>query len=341
MDTVDDIDPRIDLRAECQQLRKEVARLHHLLRENGIDPFPLTSTPANSAPPTGQTTNLSTEQKIQLFRSLFHGREDVYAIRWEGSHGRQGYSPASKRDWNAYNSAKPEDRKRVDRETRVYLPLTNQSIHDHLAGKQTIGVYPLLPDETCWFLAADFDKDTWQEDATAFLESCNVCAVPAALERSRSGKGGHVWVFFDQPVPAVLARKLGTYLLTRTMERRHQLGLNSYDRFFPNQDTMPKGGFGNLFALPLQKMPRAEHNSEFLDEGLQPHADQWGYLSSLRRMTRPEAEKLILVAQQQGDLIGIRISAVDEDDGQDPWTLPPSGHKIEKPSMAHCPPPFG
>ncbi len=192
-------------------------------------------------------------------------------------------------------------------------------------------MYPLLPDETCWFLAADFDKDTWQQDATAFLESCNALAVPAALERSRSGKGGHVWVFFDQLVSAVLARKLGTFLLTRTMERRHELGLNSYDRFFPNQDTMPKGGFGNLIALPLQKVPRAEHHTEFLDERLQPHDDQWAYLSSLRRMTRLEAEKLILVAQQQGDLIGIRISAVDEDEGQDLWTLPPSRHKIEKP----------
>jgi hypothetical protein len=241
---------------------------------------------------------------------------------------------------SAYNAAKPEQRKRVDKATRTYLPLTNQAIHDHLTGKQTIGVYALLPDETCWFLAADFDKDTWQEDATAFLESCSSLGVPAALERSRSGKGGHVWVFFDQPVPAVVARKLGTFLLTRTMERRHQLGLNSYDRFFPNQDTMPRGGLGNLIALPLQKVPRTEHHTEFLDERLLPLADQWAYLSSLRRMTRLEAERIVLVAQQQGDLIGIRISAVEEDDGQDPWTLPPSRHKIEKPIEVHCPPRF-
>jgi hypothetical protein len=228
MDSADNIDPTNDLRAECQQLRKEVSRLHQLLRENGIDPFLPLSAPTNSASsPTEQTTKLSTEQKIELFRSLFRGREDVYAVRWEGPNGRHGYSPASKRDWKAYNAAKLEDRKRVDKETRTYLPLSNQTIHEHLAGKQTIGVYPLLPDETCWFLAADFDKDTWQEDATAFLESCNALAVPAALERSRSGKGGHVWVFFDQPVSAVLARKLGTFLLTRTMERRHELGLNS------------------------------------------------------------------------------------------------------------------
>ena len=332
MDGADNIDTTSELRAECQQLRKEVARLNHVLMENGIDPSPPISVPTDSVSlSTQRTTKLSTEQKIELFRSLFRGREDVYAVRWEGPNGRHGYSPASKRDWSAYNAAKPENRKRVDKETRTYLPLTNQAIHDHLAGKQTIGVYPLLPDETCWFLAADFDKDAWQEDATAFLESCNAFAVPAAFERSRSGKGGHVWVFLDQPVPAVLARKQGTFLLTQTMERRHELGLNSYDRFFPNQDTMPKGGFGNLIALPLQKMPRVEHHTEFLDKRLQPYADQWACLSSLRRMTRPEAEKLILVAQQQGDLIGIRISAVDEDEGQDPWTLPPSRHKTETP----------
>lgn len=143
MDSADNIDTTNDLIAECQQFCKEVARLYQLLRENGIDPFPPLSTPTNSASPTEQTTKLSTEQKIELFRSLFRGREDVYAVHWECPNGRHGYSPASKRDWSAYNAAKPEDRKRVDKETRTYLPLTNQAIHDHLAGKQTIGVYPL------------------------------------------------------------------------------------------------------------------------------------------------------------------------------------------------------
>ncbi|MBV9342700.1 MAG: hypothetical protein JO159_17670 [Acidobacteria bacterium] len=120
----------------------------------------------------------------------------------------------------------------------------------HLLGKETIGVYPLLPDETCWFLAVDFDKNG-QEDSIAFMDTCREMQVPAALERSRSGKGGHVWIFFERAVPPIIARKLGCAILTRTMERRHQLGLNSYDRFFPSQDTMPKGGFGNLIALPL------------------------------------------------------------------------------------------
>lgn len=319
--------------SETQILRNEVARLHQLLRVHDIDPSP----PGDAKTHSETATRLSAEQKVALFRSLFRGREDVYALRWERPDGRCGYSPASQRDWTAYNAAKPDERKRIDKDTRKYLPLTNQVIHDHLTGKHTAGIYPLLNDETCWFLAADFDNDTWQEDAACFLESCIALQVPAALERSRSGKGGHVWIFFDQPITAVLARKLGTFLLTRTMERRHQLGLDSYDRFFPNQDTMPRGGFGNLIALPLQKNPRSEHNTEFLDESLQPYADQWAYLSSLKRMSRWEAEKIVAAAQQEGDLVGVRVSVADEDDGQDPWTLQPSWRAIEKQINAPLP----
>ena len=132
-------------------------------------------------------------------------------------------------------------------------------------GKETIGVYALLPDETCWFLAADFDKTTWEYDSLAFLETCQELNVPAALERSRSGKGRPHLDLLERALPAITARKLGCVLLTRTMERRHQVGLDSYDRFFPNQDTMPKGGFGNLIALPLQRAPRKQDNSVFID----------------------------------------------------------------------------
>jgi hypothetical protein len=129
-------------------------------------------------------------------------------------------------------------------------------IEDHLLGKATVGIYPLLQDETCRFLAVDFDKKTWADDSRAFLDTCQELGVPAVLERSRSGNGAHAWIFFDNAPPASTARKLGYAILTRAMERRHQVGLDSYDRLFPNQDTMPKGGFGNLIALPLQFAPR-------------------------------------------------------------------------------------
>ena len=198
-------------------------------------------------------------------------------------------------------------------------------------GEHTIGVYPLLLDETCWFLAVDFDKKTWQQDAGGFLETCREFSVPAALERSRSGDGGHVWIFFDRAIPASTARKLGCAILTRTMERRHQVGLDSYDRFFPNQDTLPTGGFGNLIALPLQRIPRKAGNSVFVDAEFRPYRDQWGFLSTLPRMSAEAAGELVSAAQSTGDLIGVRISRDEAGDERDPWTLPPSRKRRERP----------
>ncbi len=210
-------------------------------------------------------------------------------------------------------------------------------IENHLLGNETIGVYPLLPDETCWFLAVDFDKKTWQEDSRAFMDTCRELNVPAALERSRSGNGGHVWIFFDRAIPAITARKLGCVVLTRTMERRHQLGLDSYDRFFPSQDTMPKGGFGNLIALPLQGVPRKTGNSVFVDTNFEPYPDQWGFLSTLERVPMVIAEGIVADAQRKGDLIGVRISVTDDEDRQDPWTLPPSRKRLERPIQGPLP----
>ena len=162
-------------------------------------------------------------------------------------------------------------------------------------------MYPLLLDETCWFLAVDFDKKTWQEDSRAFMDTCRELNVPAALERSRSGNGGHVWIFFDRAIPAITARKLGCVILARAMERRHQLGLDSYDRFFPSQDTMPKGGFGNLIALPLQAVPRKAGNSVFVDSNFQPYPDQWGFLAAVQRVPMVIAERIVTEAERKGD----------------------------------------
>jgi superfamily II DNA or RNA helicase len=192
-------------------------------------------------------------------------------------------------------------------------------------------VYPLLSDETCWFLAADFDKTGWQDDARTFLGVCNEWGVDAAIERSRSGRGGHVWIFFAEAIPAVLARKLGAAVLTRAMERRHQLGLDSYDRFFPNQDTMPKGGFGNLIALPLQHAPRQEGNSVFLDENFVPFGDQWAFLSGIARVAREKVESVVADAERVGGVIGLRLALTDESEGEDPWLRPPSRRKRDAP----------
>lgn len=155
--------------------------------------------------------------------------------------------------------------------------------------------------------------------------------VSAALERSRSGNGGHVWIFFASPVSASLARKLGCAIMTRTMERRHQIGFDSYDRFFPNQDTMPKGGFGNLIALPLQGIPRKNGNSLFLDQDFKPYKDQWLFLSTLRKMQAGEAEAIVQEAIRTGSIIGVRKSFTDAQEDEDPWTLPPSGRRLDTP----------
>jgi superfamily II DNA or RNA helicase len=215
-----------------------------------------------------------------------------------------------------------------DRASDHYIPVGDEVIRDHLQGRHIIGAYPLLPDETCWFLAADFDKAHWEEDVIAVLHACDELAIPASLERSRSGRGGHIWIFFEEPVPASQARKLGCALITRAMERRHQLGLDSYDRLFPNQDTMPRGGFGNLIALPLQRGARGTHNTEFLDRDLRPYPDQWAYLTSVLRVKQRQLDATVEVASRADGIIGVRLSAADGTD-DDPWTRPPSRRKAE------------
>ena len=146
--------------------------------------------------------------------------------------------------------------------------MDDKQIYRHLSGEIIIGIYPLFEDDTCRFLAIDFDKKGWQEDVKALVETCQKFQISAYVEVSRSGNGAHVWMFFEDKIAASQARKLGTALLTKAMELRHQIGFDSYDRLFPNQDTMPKGGFGNLIALPLQRKARESGNSEFVDHQL-------------------------------------------------------------------------
>jgi superfamily II DNA or RNA helicase len=306
------------LGAECSALRRENEELR---RQLAITPR---AVPDSRRAPNGTVTNKSpADEKVALFRKLFRGREDLYAVRWIGKDGKAGYSPAALKDWS-----KPDAKGRPQ---RTFLPMTDEVIYDHLTGKQTVGVYPLLTDESCWFLAADFDKEGWQEDAGVFLERCRANEVPAALERSRSGRGGHVWIFFSEATPAQLARKLGAALLTQAMDRRHQVGLDSYDRFFPNQDTMPKGGFGNLIALPLQFAPRQEGNSLFLDDAFVPHDDQWAFLSGLVRVSLEKVAAVVTEAERGGGVIGLRMALTDESDGEDPWLRPPSRRKADAP----------
>lgn len=271
---------------EIDTLRDENARLKALLKGHGISWEGVPPSPVSSA------------EKIALFRRLFRGRVDIYPVRWESARGDSGYSPACANEWKPGVCRKPAVRC-GDCPERMWRPVTDRTIYDHLTGKHTIGVYPLLEDDTYHFLSVDFDEGEWKDDARAFLTSCRDQEIPAAIEVSRSGNGAHVWVFFSEPVPARDARQLGALLVGHTCDRTRQLSLSSYDRFFPNQDTLPKGGFGNLIALPLQKRPRERGGSVFVDETLAPHPDQWAFLASIRPLSRAELQAVLLRAGKE------------------------------------------
>jgi len=268
----------------------------------------------------------STREKIALFKSLFRGREDVFPRLWENPRkGTKGYAPACFNEWAQGVCEKPRV-KCGECPNQAFIPAGDQVIEDHLRGRHVIGVYPLLRDETCWFLAADFDKAAWKEDVAAFRETARAAGLAPVVERSRSGNGAHVWFFFSAPVPASTARKMGCFLITETMGRRHELSMESYDRLFPNQDTMPTGGFGNLIALPLQFNARKAGNTEFLDDALEPIQDPWAYLASVPRVSPAQVEAIAQEAVQQGKVIGVRfVDDVDAEDAKKPWRRPPSG----------------
>jgi superfamily II DNA or RNA helicase len=288
---------------------------------------------------TSKTPELSNAEKIALFRSLFRGRDDVFPRRWENAKtAKAGYAPACHNEWVRGVCEKPRI-KCGNCPNQAFVPVSDEVVRSHLQGRDVAnptklepfiaGVYPLMTGETCWFLAADFDKQSWKRDALAFLATCRAKGVPAALERSRSGNGGHVWIFFSEPIPASEARKLGAHLVTETMDRCPDVGFESYDRFFPSQDTMPLGGFGNLIALPLQNSPRQQGNSVFVDDDLRPYDDQWAFLANLRRMSRSELVSLVDQASTAGRIVGVRLPLDDDED--EPWLTPPSRRKSEQP----------
>lgn len=300
---------------QLSALQLENARLISLLESHGIE-WRLPSPPAAPVPEP-EPSRLSTGEKVAIFRRLFRGRTDVYPVRWESkTTGKSGYSPACANEWLAGVCEKPRI-KCGDCSKRLLIPLSDSVIYDHLAGEHTVGVYPLLEDDTCYFLAVDFDEAEWRDDARAFIQSCEELGVPAALEISRSGKGAHAWVFFASKVSARDARRLGTAIISHTCARTRQLKLESYDRLFPNQDSLPKGGFGNLIALPLQKYPRENGCSVFVDADMQPYQDQWGFLSAIEPMAAHDIEPTIFRAT--GHTHPLDVTFIDDEDLKEPW----------------------
>lgn len=263
------------------------------------------------------TKDSSIDEKLALFKSLFKGREDVYALRWCNKEGsKSSYSPACLNEWKQGICNKGKI-KCSQCKNRNYAKLDDDIIKKHWKGQKIVGIYPMLKDNTCFFLAADFDGEHWKEDVNAYVTSCDELGIPAYIERSRSGDGAHVWIFFSEAVPAVLARKMGSAVITYSMEKRYQMDFKSYDRLFPNQDIMPDGGFGNLIALPLQKEAAEKGNSVFISRCFKRYDDQMQYLSTIRKMSKSEVWNIVEKAESEGKILGVMTS--EDGSEEKPW----------------------
>ncbi|TMH64000.1 MAG: DEAD/DEAH box helicase [Betaproteobacteria bacterium] len=318
------------LEAECAKLRSENDKLRAIVERREVRDATLA--PADGAVSTTADASVRydspTAEKVTLFRSLFRGREDIYPIRWESKSGRTGYSPACNNEWVAGICEKPRV-KCTDCPNQAFQPVSDDAVYEHLSGRRILGVYPLLPDDTTRFIAADFDGSTWRDDAIAYAASCRDLSIPAYVEVSRSGDGAHVWTFFDSPIAASQARQLASAAITRACARHRTLAFTSYDRLFPSQDTVPKGGFGNLIALPLQRKARDRGASVFVDDGWRPFPDQWAFLASVERMPLLAVNAVLTRAAREDGVLGVRSVSFDEDAIDDPWTLPPSRRQSE------------
>lgn len=310
------------LEAEQAEAKARLSALQNELAALDVAPAPVGESATSLA--NGPRTPAD---KVKLFRQLFRGRPDLYPIRFVSKKtGKPGYAPACSNKFVPGVCELPKV-KCGDCAKQAFRPFDDAAVFAHLKGQHVMGVYAMLNDETCWFLAVDFDKSTWMEDARAFTETARRLALPAVVERSRSGNGAHVWFFFSAPVAASMARKMGCHLITETMARRHELSMDSYDRLFPSQDTMPRGGFGNLIALPLQHGPRQEGNSVFLDDNFValPGEQQWAFLASVERIDPMTVERVASEATRTGSVVGVRLADVSDEEDAAPWTRMPSG----------------
>ena len=316
------------LTQRIQELERENARLKAILDKNGIEygSFESKTCETNHLEATAVSTcQFTLQEKVALFQSLFQGREDVFARRWYSSTTQKsGYQPVCNREW-VREFCDKRKYKCADCPNRQFAPLTYNDIFNHLAGKDTlgrdvIGLYPIRKDNTCCFLCTDFDDKScehgYKNDVLAFVNVCKTWNVPCYIERSRSGNGAHVWVFFEMPITAFKARKLGNAILTEAMNSDAHLSFKSYDRFFPNQDTLPEGGLGNLVALPLQGMARRKGNSVFVDENFNAYADQWKMLSQINKLSELKLDSLL--RQRSVPTLG-ELSKTSE---SKPWETP-------------------
>jgi hypothetical protein len=303
-DAADDTVSRAHLVTELEQLRAENARLLRLLDLSPAQARPPGPAQAGffEANPGPVTVRSAPDVKVAFYRALFESRTDVYATRWEnGRTGQAGWLPAVRGGWR--KGQRPQD--------RDYLPLTDAVVTAHLSGEIHLGLYPLLDGDTCTWLAADFDGAAAMLDALAYVKAARAAGVPAALEVSRSGIGAHAWVFFTGSVPAATARRLGAGLLQEAITTRGRMDLSSYDRLFPSQDVLAVAGIGNLIAAPLHGRSRRVGATVFLNlSTMEPHEDQWAYLSTLGRMSPRDLNRSI--AGVRDVAVGARVTRLTQ-----------------------------
>ena len=313
--------------AQNELLRKENVELKSLLSIHGIEYKPEQKEVNDSVYShiSFPTVKLSLEERVSLFQSLFKGREDVFARRWfSKSTGKGGYQPVCYNEWRQGVCDKKTHRC-AECPNRNFQPLTYQDIYRHLEGKDetccdVVGLYAILVDNRCHFLCTDFDdkscKHGYKNDVLAFVDVCKEWKIPYAIERSRSGNGAHVWIFFEESIPAFKARRLGNAILTEAMNRNGRMSFNSYDRFFPNQDKITEGGFGNLVALPLQGQARKKHNSVFVDDAFHVYKDQWAFLYNISKMCEDAVDRIL------SDNVHKELGTLTTSSESKPWEIP-------------------
>lgn len=320
------------LAEELETVKEENCVLRRLLKEHGVE-YDLTSNEGDAQESEEKkysdieypSVKLGVQERVALFCSLFRGREDVFARRWfSKTTGKSGYQPVCVNEWRRGVCDKKKF-KCADCPNRSFAPLGYADIYNHLEGKDeqehdVVGLYAIMPDNNCAFLCTDFDdkscKHGYKDDVKAFVGVCRDWAVTYSIERSRSGKGAHVWIFFEDSIPAFKARRLGNAILTEAMSRDGRMSFDSYDRFFPNQDRMPEGGFGNLVALPLQGKARRNLNSVFVDDDFLAYKDQWVYLNQVGRISEQMVDTLL--QHHNYEELG-RLSTSSE---SQPWITP-------------------